>query len=176
MTPHALNWSSKEAASHILSAISSGSWIAVSDACVAADARASIAWGIFSPSGILATCGARILPSGVSSTDAEALACSSAAAELSRMRAGPSISVSDCLPAVQMLGREAAATSPRSQEALAAWEESTRGEARSVLWVPRSLAAPANDAARKILGLPPETRARRPWRGWLPALLKLSCQ
>lgn len=170
------NWAAKEAAAGVLAAIHSGLWIAVSDACVASDGRASIAWGVFSPSGVLATCGARSLDLGASSTDAEALACSFAAAELSRMRAGPSLSISDCLPAVQMLGREATASSPLAKEALAGWEASATCSERSVIWVPRALAAPANDAARKLLGLLPETRGRRPWSGWLQALSELSGQ
>lgn len=167
---------SRRGAALILDALAAGSWIALTDACVAADGRASIAWGVFSPSGLLATCGARVLPGlGRSSTDAECLACSEAGNELARMSAGRSSSFCDCLPATQVLLGAAPAKTPAALEALAAWEAcSPSSTHRSLAWVPRDLAGPANDAARKILGLPPQQRLKRPWSGWLENLRLLA--
>jgi hypothetical protein len=145
-----------------------GEWIGMSDACVGPDGHAAIAWGIFAPTGRLATCGAEQLPRvGMASTDAEAAAALACAAELRRMGAHRALCLCDCLPAIDSLAGVAPPKAPGLDRKF--WLGLAQGD-YALEWAPRQALGPANDAARKALGLAPELKKRRAWGVWLAEL------
>lgn len=143
-------------------AMSCGRWVAAADACIDKDGRTSIAWGVFDPQGRLAASGSEIisLTEARSTTQAEAFGALRSLAEADLLGAPSALCLCDCAPAVQRL-----------QAADAADELSSRFEAISkgrfeVKWVGRDALGPANDMARKALGLRPEKAAQRHWGPW----------
>lgn len=159
----------EQARRRVREAFEAGLWVAATDACVGPDGRSGIAWGVWSPAGSLATCGSRVLEGEWSSVDAEAQAALAAAAELSRMGANAALCLCDCLPAIEILAGQEAPILPRRAQAQAQWSLISAGRYK-MEWAPREALGPANDAARKAVGLERELKERRPWSLWLASL------
>jgi hypothetical protein len=157
----------KAARAAISEALASGAWLAASDACLDKSGCASAAWAVFDPSGRLAASGsARLeLSQARSTTQAEAWGAALAAEALDALGASKAVCLCDCAPAVDRLG-EGAASEPATIRFLAA----SRGRF-SPRWVGRDSLGPANDLARRELGLRPEQAFERTWADWAARML-----
>jgi hypothetical protein len=145
-------------------AMAQGGWIGVSDACIDAKGRASVAWAVFDPQGVLAASGAEgvELSESRSTADAESQGALMAACSLHRLGAPKALLLCDCEPAIERLSGRAGA------HALGRAEFARISEGRyDMRWAPRSMMGPANDASRAVLGLRPEGAMARGWLDWM---------